>query len=724
LYYVVLHNYPLVGQYIEITGRNYGNGDRTFSAKKVLRGRPDVARLRSLGLRPRETDNMKTKGLKAVLALAIMLVMAVVAWSSCFADEIEDVRNVIRTKGHKWVAGETTLSRLPDHERKRRLGLIKESAVTPEGVATSEEHPVDLPVSLDWRSYGGQNYVTPVRDQGSCGSCWAFATTAAFESYILIKDGRPSSDDNRAEEVLLSCSGAGSCNGGYIGSASSFIRDTGLPPESFFPYTATSSDDSCGNAHGGWLSNIYRTYSWSYVTTSSVSVNAIKSGLARGPLVTTMDVYNDFFWYSSGVYQYASGSLAGGHAVLIVGYIDDASVSGGGYFVVKNSWGSGWGMAGFFNIAYSQVNSPVYFGEYTIAYYPPPPAGDTTPPTIGAFIAPSTSNSLIVSITAFTAADNVGVTGYIITESSATPLASATGWSSSAPTSYAFSSAGDKILYGWAKDAAGNVSSGVSTPVTVTLANVSTADILWRNTSTGQNVIWYLNGVNYLGNGYLPTVTDQNWKIAGTGDFNGDGDTDILWRNISSGQNVIWYLNGVNYLGNGYLPTVTDQNWKIAGIDDFNHDGKPDILWRSSSTGVNAVWYMDDVTMNGVGYLPTVANQTWVIAGIDDFNHDGKPDILWRSSSTGVNAVWYMDDVTMNGVGYLPTVTDQNWKIAGTGDFNGDGDTDILWRNISSGQNLIWYLNGLNYLGNGYLPTVTNQNWEIANGQTHYQAFL
>jgi C1A family cysteine protease len=96
-------------------------------------------------------------------------------------------------------------------------------------------------------------------------------------------------------------------------------------------------------------------------------VNAIKNALnTHGPLVTTMDVYDDFFAYDGGVYSYASGPYAGGHAILIVGYDDP-----GEYFIVKNSWGIGWGEAGFFRIAYSEIDSPVYFGEWTIAYYKP-----------------------------------------------------------------------------------------------------------------------------------------------------------------------------------------------------------------------------------------------------------------------------------------------------------------------------------------------------------------
>ncbi len=94
---------------------------------------------------------------------------------------------------------------------------------------------------------------------------------------------------------------------------------------------------------------------------------------------------------------------------------------------------------------------------------------DTTPPTVNAFTIPPTATSLPVSITSFTATDDVGVTGYLVNESATTPAASAAGWSATAPTSYTFTTAGTKTLYAWAKDAAGNVSTSLSASVTITI---------------------------------------------------------------------------------------------------------------------------------------------------------------------------------------------------------------------------------------------------------------
>ena len=98
---------------------------------------------------------------------------------------------------------------------------------------------------------------------------------------------------------------------------------------------------------------------------------------------------------------------------------------------------------------------------------------DTTAPTVTAFTIPSTATSLTIPITSFTATDNVGVTGYLVNESSTTPSATAGGWSATAQTSYTFSSAGSKTLYAWAKDAAGNVSAARSASVTITLADTT-----------------------------------------------------------------------------------------------------------------------------------------------------------------------------------------------------------------------------------------------------------
>ena len=310
-------------------------------------------------------------GFVGILAVSFLFAFLSVSYAS--QDELDKVKNDIWTKGKRWVAEETEVSKLPDHERKMRLGLLKPLAASP--VAETAETPPSEPLTgspppgFDWRNFNGINYVTGVRNQGNCGSCWAFATTAALESNLIISSG---ANTDLSEQILVSCGNAGSCSGGYPTTASSFIRDTGLAAESYYPYTTTNGN--CAYALAGWQNATSRITSWHYVgNTTSPTLDQIKSELVTyGPLVTTFDVYSDFYYYGGGVYQQTSGTYQGGHAVLIVGY-DDV----GQYFIVKNSWGGGWGESGYFRIGYSELDSIVNFGDWSLAYYT-----DTTPPGI------------------------------------------------------------------------------------------------------------------------------------------------------------------------------------------------------------------------------------------------------------------------------------------------------------------------------------------------------
>jgi hypothetical protein len=106
---------------------------------------------------------------------------------------------------------------------------------------------------------------------------------------------------------------------------------------------------------------------------------------------------------------------------------------------------------------------------------------------------------------------------------------------------------------------------------TVALSGQASADggtwttILWRNTVTGQNAVWYMSGETMTSAAWLPTFTDLNWTIVGIADFNGDGKPDIVWRNTVTGQNAVWYMSGETFISAAWLPTFADQNWTIVG---------------------------------------------------------------------------------------------------------------------------------------------------------------
>jgi C1A family cysteine protease len=299
---------------------------------------------------------------KARLAGAAMIFLLMSFNALAYGSELDGIKQAIKEKKAKWEAGETSVSALPLEKRHLRARLIKPTLKGDETFVSAEAPSTTVPLGLDWRNYNGKNFVTPVRNQGNCGSCWAFATTAGLESYVLIAENLAGLDENFSEQILVSCTTFGSCSGGMIDIASNYLRSTGLPLETSYPYTA--SDASCSPASSSWQLNTYKIDNWAYVTTDAPTVNALKNALnVYGPLVATMNVYADFFSYVSGVYSYTTGAFAGGHAVLIVGYDDIEQC-----FTVKNSWGTGWGEGGFFRIAYSQLNNQVQFGDFSIAY--------------------------------------------------------------------------------------------------------------------------------------------------------------------------------------------------------------------------------------------------------------------------------------------------------------------------------------------------------------------
>lgn len=236
----------------------------------------------------------------------------------------------------------------------------------------------ELPDSLDWRDHGDTNYVSCVKDQGQCGSCWAFAGCGVVESLRKIKGFSPCGLENLSEQFVVSCNvGVGQnhgCQGGYPDRTANFLQNTGTPDETCFPYQAKQL--LCAQACDDWASRVRKISGWSYVrnggSTTNQTLDSMKTALTVAPQWTTMYVYDDFFAYDGGVYEYATGDLAGGHAIMLVAYNDADSC-----FVCKNSWGTDWGESGFFRIHYSQVRNDVEFGKFTINYDMDPEVDDS-----------------------------------------------------------------------------------------------------------------------------------------------------------------------------------------------------------------------------------------------------------------------------------------------------------------------------------------------------------
>ncbi len=160
-------------------------------------------------------------------------------------ETVDAIRVTIDKSGSKWTAGNTSISNLSVVAKRTLCGgrvaslpLGATLMCLPEGVGVSSG-------IFDWRDKDGENWVTPVKNQGSCGSCWAFSAVGAAESAFLIYTNDPGMNIDLSEQHLVSdCCSVGSCGGGVPRSALEYIRDTGVPDEDCFPYTARNSGDS------------------------------------------------------------------------------------------------------------------------------------------------------------------------------------------------------------------------------------------------------------------------------------------------------------------------------------------------------------------------------------------------------------------------------------------------------------------------------------------------
>jgi C1A family cysteine protease len=277
-----------------------------------------------------------------------------------------DLQNILKSRKERWTAKETPLTHLSDTERNVRLGYrpgegeLSLEAREQQSIANLAsmleaassglvKDAVVYPSSWDWRNVNGQNYISSVKDQGQCGSCVGFGTTSTLEGCARIRLNIPLNvqgggvlPDLSPAQVFF-CTGSQCANGMNLSSAMNYAQSTGVVSWSCFPYTP--NDQAC-NLCPSWQQQLTQvsSYHWIY------DVSIMKQWLStRGPLMTAFSVYSDFYSYSSGVYVHTSGTLQGGHCISVVGYSDTL-----GAWLCKNSWGSGWGMGGYFWIAYGQ----------------------------------------------------------------------------------------------------------------------------------------------------------------------------------------------------------------------------------------------------------------------------------------------------------------------------------------------------------------------------------
>lgn len=268
------------------------------------------------------------------------------------------LRSLLTEKRETWRAAETSMSALPDEEFQRRLGAAPPEGVTLADIETAaarqraevqaSTRAAGAPAAYDLRNVGGKNFITDIKDQGSCGSCVAFGVCAVMEGTLRVQLDDPDRVIDLSEAHLFYCHGRAQgrrCDNGWIPDAAlQTCQDVGIVDEACYPYTA--GDQDCTGRCSNWQQRLHKVTRFHTLASPADMKTWIST---KGPLTACFIVYGDFRYYKSGVYRHVSGEQLGGHCVSIVGY-DDAERC----WICKNSWGSGWGDDGFFKIAYGE----------------------------------------------------------------------------------------------------------------------------------------------------------------------------------------------------------------------------------------------------------------------------------------------------------------------------------------------------------------------------------
>lgn len=272
---------------------------------------------------------------------------------------IEQIKAALKNNNPRWQPEATPFFNLPEEEKQKRLGYIpglnEPSLLEREKLAATNylqllassgaERTLSLAPRFDLRNVNGNNYITPIKDQSSCGSCVSFGALATMEGTLRYINKDPNLSIDYSEAHLFYCNG-GTCDGWSVNPALDSLKNVGVVDESCYPYKP--GNQACGVCND-WKNKVTKISSWHAIT----NVNDMKKWIStRGPLVACFTVYQDFDAYpNSGkdVYHHVTGDFRGGHCVSIVGYDDTRQC-----WIAKNSWGELWGKNGFFNIGYGE----------------------------------------------------------------------------------------------------------------------------------------------------------------------------------------------------------------------------------------------------------------------------------------------------------------------------------------------------------------------------------
>jgi len=631
----------------------------------------------------------------------------------------------------------------------RQFDTGEVSFVTDDGYGLGEiPPPVDLshvrnvppergletyPLTYDLRPF---NKLTDIKNQGACGSCWAFGAYASLESY-----GKPLNLWNFAEQDLNVNHGFdyASCAGGNHFMTTAYLaRWDGPLAESDVPYPYGDGFEAGVHSfsppkhvqqivflpnRSGFLDN--DTIKYFVMTYGAVNVSYYHSS-------TYMDVTDTNYYCST-----TSGT---NHSVAVVGWDDNYDKNnfktippGNGAFLIRNSWGTGRHDNGYFYISYYDTsfrpracfNNAEPAADYERIYQHDPLGwvtsyGYGTITAWGANVFTAADDRPLRAVSFYTTDSDAAYTVYVYTgvtgsDPRSGALAASQGGSLTYPGYYAVKlntpvavNNGDKFSV-----VIRFVNSGYNYPVASEYAasGYSSAAVA----SAGQSYLSYSGSEWYdmSADGYnacIKAFAAHQAPYRPEPDFNGDGHTDILWRYYApGGYNAVWLrdstvtapagaiLFGMPAQHPPFPHTMDDQFLEKKGGETDIDDIDPFAVIRLREDMPDGFAALEMVTQDSAESTP------------DPF---AEWDTL-TDRRAGIAAASVTDPRDAPEAIELPAEADTFWRLSGTGDFNSDEKIDLVWRNLSTGQNALWLMDGIARISVAPLPTAANLNWML-----------